>query len=72
VLALRVWTEVTLDAMLETIRSVLSAAGIRTLAWDIHTARRHTAVRRPLNFRSNGSSYSTLRSRMWPAAAEMR
>ncbi len=33
VLELRTWTEVTLDAMLETIRSVLNAAGIRTVAW---------------------------------------
>ena len=34
VLELRAWTEVTLDAMLETIRSVLSTARIRTLAWE--------------------------------------
>ena len=34
VLELRAWTEVTLDAMLETIRSVLSTADIRTLAWE--------------------------------------
>jgi hypothetical protein len=34
VLELRAWTEITLDAMLETIRSVLSTAGIRTLAWE--------------------------------------
>jgi hypothetical protein len=34
VLELRAWTEVTLDAMLETIRSVLSSADIRTLAWE--------------------------------------
>ena len=34
VLDLRPWTEVTLDAMVETIRSVLTEAGIRTLAWD--------------------------------------
>ena len=34
VLELRAWTEVTLDAMLETIRSALTTAGIRTLAWE--------------------------------------
>jgi hypothetical protein len=34
VLELRAWTEVTLDAMLETILSVLRTAGIRTLAWE--------------------------------------
>jgi len=34
VLDLRAWTEVTLDAMLETIRSVLRTAGIQTLAWE--------------------------------------
>ena len=34
VLDLRPWTEVTLEAMVETIRSVLTEAGIRTLAWD--------------------------------------
>ena len=34
VLELRVWTDVTLDAMLETILSVLRTAGIRTLAWE--------------------------------------
>jgi hypothetical protein len=34
VLDLRAWTEVTLDAMLETVRSVLRTAGIRTLAWE--------------------------------------
>ncbi|MEP6887174.1 MAG: hypothetical protein ABI945_02520 [Nitrospirales bacterium] len=33
-LELRAWTEVTLDAMLETIRSVLRTARIRTLAWE--------------------------------------
>ena len=36
VLDLRPWTEVTLDAMVETIRSVLTDAGIQTLSWD-HT-----------------------------------
>ena len=36
VLDLRPWTEVTLDAMVETIRSVLTDAGIQTLTWD-HT-----------------------------------
>ena len=34
VLDLRSWTEVTLDAMGETIRSMLRDAGIRTLAWE--------------------------------------
>lgn len=34
VLDLRPWTEVTLEAMVETIRGVLTEAGIRTLAWD--------------------------------------
>jgi hypothetical protein len=34
VLDLRPWNEVTLDAMVETIRSVLTDAGIRTLTWD--------------------------------------
>lgn len=34
VLDLRAWTEVTVDAMLETIRSVLRGGGIRTLTWE--------------------------------------
>lgn len=34
VLDLRPWTEVTLDAMVEIIRTVLTEAGIRTLTWD--------------------------------------
>jgi hypothetical protein len=34
VLDLRPWNEVTLDAMVETIRSVLTEAGVRTLTWD--------------------------------------
>ena len=34
VLDLRPWTEVTLEAMVETIRTVLTDAGIRTLTWD--------------------------------------
>jgi hypothetical protein len=34
VLDLRPWTEVTLDAMIETIRSLLAEAGVRTLTWD--------------------------------------
>jgi hypothetical protein len=34
VLDLRGWTEVTLEAMVETIRCVLTEAGIRTLIWD--------------------------------------
>jgi hypothetical protein len=33
-LDLRPWTELTLDAMVETIRSVLTDAGIRRLTWD--------------------------------------
>jgi hypothetical protein len=34
VLDLRPWNEITLDAIVETIRSVLTEAGIRTLTWD--------------------------------------
>lgn len=34
VLDLRPWTELTLEAMVETIRTVLSDVGIRTLTWD--------------------------------------
>jgi hypothetical protein len=34
VLDLRPWTEVTLDAVVETIRSILAEAGIQTLTWD--------------------------------------
>ena len=34
VIDLRPWTEVTLEAMVETIRSVLAEAGIRRLIWD--------------------------------------
>jgi hypothetical protein len=34
VLDLRPWTELTVEAMVETIRVVLTEAGIRTLAWD--------------------------------------
>lgn len=34
VLDLRAWTDVTLDAMVETIRGLLSTAGITTLTWD--------------------------------------
>ena len=34
VLDLRPWTEVTLAAMVETIRTVLTDGGIRTLTWD--------------------------------------
>jgi hypothetical protein len=34
VLDLRGWTEVTVAAMLETIRSVLGSSGIRTLTWE--------------------------------------
>lgn len=38
VLDLRPWTEVTLEAIIETIRSVLTEAGIRTLTWDHPTS----------------------------------
>lgn len=34
VLNLRPWTELTVEAMVEVIRVVLTDAGIRTLAWD--------------------------------------
>jgi hypothetical protein len=34
VLELRGWTEVTLDAMVETVRAILTEAGIRTLTWE--------------------------------------
>ncbi|HWV47393.1 MAG TPA: hypothetical protein VN039_15455 [Nitrospira sp.] len=34
VLDLRPWTELTVEAMVETIRVVLTEAGIQTLAWD--------------------------------------
>ena len=34
VLDLRPWTEVTVEAMVETIRVALTEAGIRSLAWD--------------------------------------
>ena len=34
VLDLRPWTEITVEAMAETIRVVLTEAGIHTLAWD--------------------------------------
>lgn len=43
VLDLRPWTEVTLDAVVETIRSILAEAGIRTLNWD-HPASEPTQV----------------------------
>ena len=46
VLDLRPWTEVTLDAVVETIRSLLAAAGIRTLTWD-HPASEPTQVSTP-------------------------
>lgn len=45
-LDLRPWTEVTLDAMVETIRSILAEAGIRTLTWD-HPASEPTQVSTP-------------------------
>ena len=38
VLDLRLWTEVTVEAMVEIIRVVLTEAGIRTLAWDHPTS----------------------------------
>jgi hypothetical protein len=43
---LRPWTEVTLDAVVETIRSLLAAAGIRTLTWD-HPVSEPTQVSTP-------------------------
>jgi hypothetical protein len=46
VLDLRPWTEVTLDAVVETIHSLLAAAGIRTLTWD-HPASEPTQVSTP-------------------------
>jgi hypothetical protein len=46
VLDLRPWTEVTLDAMVETIRGVLTDAGIRTLTWD-HTPSDATQISTP-------------------------
>ncbi|WP_455245904.1 hypothetical protein [Petrachloros mirabilis] len=46
VLDLRPWTEVTLEAIIETIRSVLTEAGIRTLTWD-HPASETTHVSTP-------------------------
>jgi hypothetical protein len=46
VLDLRPWTEVTLDAVVETIRSIFAAAGIRTLTWD-HPASEPTQVSTP-------------------------
>ncbi|HEX9869142.1 MAG TPA: hypothetical protein VGC99_11195 [Candidatus Tectomicrobia bacterium] len=46
VLDLRPWTEVTLDAMVETIRSILAEAGIWTLTWD-HPASEPTQVSTP-------------------------
>jgi hypothetical protein len=51
VLDLRPWTEVTLEAMVETIRAALAEAGIRTLAWDhppSEPTRASTAAARPL------------------------
>jgi hypothetical protein len=38
VLDLRPWTEVTLEAMVEIIRSVLTDAGIRTVTWNHRTS----------------------------------
>lgn len=46
VLDLRPWTEVTLDAVVETIRSIFAAAGIRTLTWD-HPASEPTQLSTP-------------------------
>jgi hypothetical protein len=46
VLDLRPWTEVTLDAVVETIRSILVAAGIQTLTWD-HPVSEPTQVSTP-------------------------
>jgi len=46
VLDLRPWTEVTVEAMVETIRVALAEAGIRTLAWD-HPASEPTRTSTP-------------------------
>jgi hypothetical protein len=46
VLDLRPWTEVTLDAVVETIRGILAEAGIRTLTWD-HPVSEPTQVSTP-------------------------
>lgn len=46
VLDLRPWDEVTLDAMTETIRSVLTEAGIRILTWD-HPVSEPTRISTP-------------------------
>jgi len=43
---LRPWNEATLDAIVETIRSVLGEAGIRTLSWD-HPASNPTQTSTP-------------------------
>ncbi len=51
VLDLRPWTEVTLEAMVETIRVALTEAGIRTLVWDhppSEPTRASTAAAKPL------------------------
>jgi hypothetical protein len=51
VLDLRPWTEVTIEAMVETIRSILTEAGIRTLTWDhapSHPTRISTPEAQPL------------------------
>ena len=45
-LDLRPWTEVTLEAMVETIRRSLTDAGIRTLTWD-HPASEPTRTSTP-------------------------
>ena len=39
VLDLRPWTELTVEAMAETIRAGLTEAGIHTLAWDHHPSK---------------------------------
>ena len=46
VLDLRPWTEVTLEAMIETIRSILTEAGITTLTWD-HSPSEPTRISTP-------------------------
>jgi hypothetical protein len=46
VLDLRPWTDVTVEAMVETIRVALMEAGIRTLAWD-HAPSRPTRTSTP-------------------------
>lgn len=46
VLDLRPWTEITVEAMVETIRVVLTEAGIQILAWD-HASSKPTRTSTP-------------------------